>query len=80
MRQDRIGQLDVLARIDVVMAAGQHRDGAGRKARAMGARVDAAREPGDDGQARGAEIAREPLGEAQARGRGVARADDRHRG
>ena len=46
----------------------------------MGGGIDAAREPGDHGQARGAEIARQPLGKAQARGRCVARADERDRG
>ena len=41
------------------MAAGQHRDGAGRQARAMRGGVDAARQPRDDDEAGVAEFARE---------------------
>ena len=58
------------------MAAGQHRDGAGRKTGAMGGGVDAARQPRYGAKTGRAQIARQPLGEFDA-GRGsVARADD----
>src|SRR5262245_65037494 len=60
----------------MVVAAGKHGDGAGGQACGVAAGVDAAREAGDDGEARAAEIARQPLGKAQARGRGIAGADD----
>ena len=76
--QDRVGEAVVLGRIDAVVPAGEHRDGAGRKARAMRGRVDAAGEARDDDEARLAEPARQPLGDLDAGGRGVARADDRH--
>ena len=79
LRQDGVCKLGVFGRIDMVVAAREHGDGAGGEARAMGGGVDAAREAGDDGEARGAEIARQLLGETQARGRGIARADDRDR-
>ena len=65
------------ARIDAVMAAGEHRDRAGREARAMRGGIDAARETRDDDEAGVAEIARQPLGEPHAGRRGIARADDR---
>ena len=58
------------------MPAGQHRDGAGRKARAVGGRVDAARQPRYDAEAGRAQVVRQPLGEFHAGGRGVARTDD----
>src|SRR5262249_45597088 len=74
LRQDGVGKVGVFARIDMVVAAREHGDGAGGEARAMGGGVDAAREAGDDGKARGAEIARQPLGETQPRGRGMGRA------
>ena len=64
-------------RIDAVVAAGQHRDGAGREARAMRGGVDAAREARGDDEAGFAEVARQPLGEFQPRRGGVARADHR---
>ena len=57
--EDRVEQVGVLGRIDVVVAAGQHRDGAGREARAMRGGVDAAREAGHDDEAGVAELARE---------------------
>ena len=38
-------RLGMLARVDVILAAGEHRDRSGREAPAMGGRVDAAREP-----------------------------------
>ena len=57
----------MLLRIDVVMAAGEHRDRAGGEAGAMRRRIDAAREAGRDDEAGLAEFAREPLGEFQAR-------------
>ena len=64
---DRVEQRRMLGRIDVVVAAGEHRDGAGREACAMRRGVDAARQPGDDGKAGLAELARDPLGEFRAR-------------
>src|ERR1700746_1151585 len=57
-------------------AAGDPGEGPAAEARAMPGGVDAARQAGDDGKARGAKIARQPLGETQAGGRGIARADD----
>ena len=42
----------VLGRIDAIVAAGQHRDGAARRARAMRRRVDAARKPRHDDEIR----------------------------
>ena len=80
LRQNSVGKLDVFARIDMVVAAGEHGDGAAGEARAMAGGVDAARQAGDDGKARGPKIARQPLGETQARGSGIARADDGDRG
>ena len=74
--EQRVEQADVLGRIDAVVSAGQHRDGAGREARAMRGRVDAARKPGGDDESGLAEFAREPLGEFHAGRRSVARADD----
>ena len=40
----------MLGRIDTVLAAGEHRDRSGRKACGMRGRVDAAREPGGNGE------------------------------
>ena len=77
-RQDGVEQVGMFRRIDAVLAAGEHRHGTAFEAGAVGGRVDAARQPGDDGEAGLAEIAREPLGELDAGGRGVARADDGH--
>ena len=48
--EDRLQQIAVLGRIDAVVAAGQHRDGAGRQTRAVRGGVDAAREAGDDAE------------------------------
>ena len=45
------GPLDVVVRIDAVMSAGEHGDGAGREARPVGGGIDAARETGDDDEA-----------------------------
>ncbi len=52
----------MLRRIDAVLAAGEHRDGAGGEARPMGGGVDAARQPRHDDEAGLAEFARQPLG------------------
>ena len=68
----------MLGRIDTILAAGEHRDGPGGKARGMRRRVDAAGEPGGDDKACFAKFARDPLSEFQSRARSVARADDRH--
>ncbi len=67
----------VLARIDAVLPAGEHRDRAALERSEMGLGVDAAREPRYDDEARLAEVAGEPFGEAQAERRSNARADDR---
>ena len=77
LRQDVEQQILVLGRIDAVVAAGQHRDGAAGEAGAMRGLVDAARQTRDDDEAGGAEIARELAGEFQPGAGGVARADDR---
>jgi hypothetical protein len=74
--EDRLQEIAVLSRIDAVMAAGQHRDGAGRKACAMGGGVDAARQPRYGGEAGRAQVARQALDEFDSGRRGVARADD----
>jgi hypothetical protein len=58
------------------MAAREHGDGAGEKAGAVRGGIDAARKPGDDDEARIAEITRELVGEFHSRGGGVAGADD----
>ena len=58
------------------MAAGQHRDGAGRKTGAMRGGIDAARQPRHRAETGRAEVARQPFGEFDAGGRGIARADD----
>ena len=74
--EHRFQQIGVLGRIDALMAAGEHRDGAGREAGAMGGGIDAARQPRHDAEAGLAQVARQPLGEFDAGGRGIARADD----
>ena len=51
-------QVDVFGRVGLVEPAGQHRDRAGREAALMRGRVDAARQPGDDGVALLAEVRR----------------------
>ena len=51
----------MLGRIDALMAAGEHRDGAGCEAGAVGGGVDAARQAGDDAVAGFAQIARQAL-------------------
>ena len=77
-RQDGVEQIRVLGRIDPVLTAGQYRDGPAFETGAMRRRVDAARQPGDKGEAGLAELVRDSLGEFQPRTRSVARADDRH--
>ena len=74
--QDGVGEAGMFGRIDAIVAAGQHGDGAAAEARTMRGGVDAARQARDDGEAGVAEIARESLGETHAGGRGVARTDD----
>jgi hypothetical protein len=76
--QNGVGERGVLGRIDAVVAAGEHGDGAGGEAAPVCRGVDAARQAGCNREPRFAELARQPLGEAHARGRGIARADDRH--
>jgi hypothetical protein len=65
----------MLRRIDFVLPAGEHGDGAGREARAMGGGVDAARETRHHAEARGAELAGESLRHLHPRRGSVARAD-----
>ena len=43
--RDGVGKIGMLARVDVILAAGEHRDRSAREAPAMGGRVDAARKP-----------------------------------
>lgn len=66
----------MFGRVDAIVAAGQHGNGAAAEARTMGGGVDAARQARDGGKARGDEIAHESLGETHARCGGVARTDD----
>ena len=51
VRRDGFGKLAVLGRVDAVMAAREHGDGAGREAAAVGGGVDATRQPRDHGEA-----------------------------
>jgi hypothetical protein len=74
--KDRFQQVVVFGRIDAVMTARQHRDGAGRKTGAMGCGVDAARQPRYGAETGLTEVARQPLCEFDAGGRSVARGDD----
>ena len=73
----RFEQADMLGRIDAVVAAGEHRDRAGREARAMRGGIDAARQARDDARSR-----RSPRSRASRSAnftparRGIARADD----
>ena len=67
----------MLGRIDLVMAAGQHRHRAAREAGAMRRLIDAARQPRGNDKTGLAEIARQRACEFQAGAGGVARADDR---
>jgi hypothetical protein len=50
------------------MTAGQHRDGAGRKTRAMGGGVDAARQPRYGTETGLTQDSRQPFGEFDAGG------------
>jgi len=43
--RDGVGEISMLGRVDVILAAGEHRDRSAREAPAMGRRVDAARKP-----------------------------------
>ena len=52
----------MLGRIDTIVTAGEHRNRSGREAGAVGGGVDAARQPGDDGEAGFAKLARDPSG------------------
>ena len=60
-------QLGMLRRIDVVEAAGEHRDGAVLERRLVGRRVDAAGEPGGDDVAGAADARRRTCGRASGR-------------
>ena len=61
----------MFGRIDPVLAAGQYRDGPAFETGAMRRCVDAARQPGDNGEAGLAELVRDPLGEFQPGTRGA---------
>ena len=67
--EQRGQQILVLGRIDPVMAAGQHRDGAALDGGAMRGLIDAARQPRDDDKAGVAEIARQRGRQISARRR-----------
>lgn len=66
----------MLRRIDLVMSACQHGDGAGIERDTMRGLIDAARQSGGDRKARAAEIARNGLREFQSCAGCVAGADD----
>ena len=55
-------------RVDIVVSTGQYRDGAGGCGGAMGARIDATREPRRDHEAGFAEVTRQPFREFNASG------------
>ena len=76
--EQRRQQILMLRRIDPVVAACQHRDGAAFDRRAMRGLIDTACQPGDDDEAGIAEIARQLAGEFQPGAGSVARADDRN--
>ena len=61
-RQNGVEQIRMLGRIDAVLAAGEHGDRPGCETGAMRRRVDAARQPGDDGKAGLAEFAGDAAG------------------
>ncbi len=69
-------QLVVLGRIDIVEAAGEHRDGAGVDRRLMRHAVDAARQARGDDEAGAADLVRELACQLGAGRRALPRADD----
>ena len=73
-------QSDVFGRIDAVVTASKHGDGAGDKAGAMGRSIDAACQTRHDGKTRVAEIARDAFGKFHTSCGSVARADNGNRG
>ena len=73
-------QFDVFWRIDAVVTAGKHGDGAGGEAGAMGRCIDAACQTRHDGKTRAAEVARDAFGKFHTGGGSVARADYGNRG
>ena len=70
--QNRVEQVDVLLGIDVIVTAGENRDGAGRKARAMRDGIDAARKARSDHETGFGKLVREALGEFQSGSRRIA--------
>ncbi len=60
--QDVVEQIDMLGRIDAVLAAGKNRDRAGCEAGAMRGGIDAARQSRRDGKSCFTQAARQPLG------------------
>ena len=73
---DREKKRLVLGRIDPVVAAGEHRDGAAGQRRLVGSGIDAAGEAGHDDITRLAELARKSLREREAGSGRVARTHD----
>ena len=80
LRHDRVRQVNVLGRIDVIVAARQHCNGTGRESSAVRGGIDATRQAGRDDETFAAEIVREPLGEANAGRRRIACSDHRDHG
>jgi hypothetical protein len=75
--QNRCSKLDMLAPIDVIVPAGEHRDGASRKTRPVRGGIDATRYARRDNETGFAEVAGEPLGDLDPSRRSVAGADHR---
>ena len=69
---DRVREIRMLGRIDVVVAACQRGDRAGRKAGSMRGLIDATGEAGHDHESRSGEIVRQRLRELHASGRRIA--------
>ena len=80
-RGDLLGEGGVLPGVDPVGAGAPHRDGrpAGGERAAVGGGIDAARHPGDDGDAGRRQLTAEVLRDLAAVGGGAPRADDRRR-
>jgi hypothetical protein len=74
--QNLLQQVAVFGRIDVLMPAGQHRNGSARKTCAVRGGIDPARQARHDAEPGCAQIARERLREFNAGGGRIARADD----
>jgi hypothetical protein len=75
--QDFVEKRGMFGRVDAIVPAGEHGDGAAREARAMGGRIDPARQARDHHQPGFAEVVRKARGDFRARRRGIARTDHR---